>query len=582
MAWSSLGRRMVLRGLLAETPEPTGGNRRSGDGSRGELRRRQVRAGGGDEAAGVGPGLDAPLAAGGDDAEAGGVEPAAFIGSGPEADAPGDHGVAQRALGLVVGRRQIRVRDEGDDRVPVVEDFTGQVANLLLDVVAVALAAPLDAGHQALDGLCFRIAVVDPLDEPPQVTHEVTTEAGAVAVIALGERQTLADEMGQTALAAGMIAIGYVAVGHQPAQESLANQRGEFLLAAAADVIDGRRRRHRHPHPAQDAPLIPGGLVEVDDLRGLYVLDELLDHGFAGQAEFVDAALDGRRSKLEGQPVAQEFLDLAPREAEAQRQRRDESGEHRAHQAALVHMQVPPAALDLRAESDAWAGQGLMTTAAADREVDVFGRGDLKRHVAAHEFEAVVGADAPSLQVGTEAGAAGRAHRRWVLDVRAHYDRLAAPMPFRAGLFACGPAGLHLVQFASALGRGGGSLGVVSAVRATGRRLASLATPIGVVTRRRPRTGRRVLARAVGQRTRQLVQPPRQLLELLARHRREVCPLHIVQVGVESVRHARRRILFASIRKPAARLSDDDRIRLIAPVRTRGGVNGYRHGPADR
>src|SRR5271168_2199090 len=238
-------------------------------------------------------------------------------------------------------------------------------------------------------------------------------------------------------------------------------------------------------------------------------------------------------------------------------------------------MQVPPAALDLRAESDAWAGQGLMTTAAADREVDVFGRGDLKRHVAAHEFEAVVGADAPSLQVGTEAGAAGRAHRRWVLDVRAHYDRLAAPMPFRAGLFACGPAGLHLVQFASALGRGGGSLGVVSAVRATGRRLASLATPIGVVTRRRPRTGRRVLARAVGQRTRQLVQPPRQLLELLARHRREVCPLHIVQVGVESVRHARRRILFASIRKPAARLSDDDRIRLIAPVRTRGGVNGY-------
>src|SRR5271167_685020 len=165
--------------------------------------------------------------------------------------------------------------------------------------------------------------------------------------------------------------------------------------------------------------------------------------------------------------------------------------------------------------------------------------------------------------------------RRWVLDVCAHHDRLAAPMPFRAGLFACGPAGLRLVWFASALGRGGGSLGVVSAVWATGRRPTSLATPIGVVTRRRARTGRRVLDRAVGQRTRQLVQPPRQLLELLARHRREVCSLHIVQVGVESARHARRRILFASIRKPAARLSDDDRIRLIAPVRTRGGVNGY-------
>jgi hypothetical protein len=71
------------------------------------------------------------------------------------------------------------------------------------------------------------------------------------------------------------------------------------------------------------------------------------------------------------------------------------------------------------------------------------------------------------------------------------------------------------------------------------------------------------------------VQPPRQLLELLARHRREVCPLHIVEVGVESARHAKRRILFAPIRKPAARLSDNDRIRLIAPVQTRGGVNGY-------
>src|SRR5271156_1725113 len=166
MAWSWLGRRMVLRGLLAETPEPTGGNRRSGDGSRGELRRRQVRAGGGDEAAGVGPGLDAALAAGGDDAEAGGVEAAAFVRSGPEADAPGDHGVAQGALSVVVGRRQPRVEDEGDDGVPVVEDFAGQLANLRLDLVAVALATPLDAAHQPLDGLCVRaLAGVDSLDE---------------------------------------------------------------------------------------------------------------------------------------------------------------------------------------------------------------------------------------------------------------------------------------------------------------------------------------------------------------------------------------------------------------------------------
>ena len=245
-----------------------------------------------------------------------------------------------------------------DDRVPVVEDFAGQFADLLLDPVAVALAVPLDARHQPLDGRRITaLAVVDPLDEAAQVADEIATEAGARAVVAFGERQRLADEMRQTALAAGMIAIGYVAVGHQPAQESLADQRGEFLLAAAADVIDGRGRRHRHPHPAQDAPLIPGGLVEMDDIGRAHLLNELLDHGLAGQAEFVDAALDGRGSEFQAQPVGQEFLDLAPREAEAERQRRDESGEHRAHQAALAQLQIPPTPLNLRARPDAGGGR---------------------------------------------------------------------------------------------------------------------------------------------------------------------------------------------------------------------------------
>src|SRR5271167_4943694 len=79
--------------------------------------------------------VGAALSAGVDDAEAGGVEPATLVGSGSEADAPGDHGVAQRAFGLVVGRRQVRVGDERDDRVPVVEDFPRQIANLFFDVV---------------------------------------------------------------------------------------------------------------------------------------------------------------------------------------------------------------------------------------------------------------------------------------------------------------------------------------------------------------------------------------------------------------------------------------------------------------
>src|SRR5271170_433759 len=133
----------------------------------------------------------------------------------------------------------------------------------------------------------------------------------------------------------------------------------------------------------------------MKDLGRTHVPDELLDHGFAGKAEFMDAALDGRGSELQTQPVVKEFLDLAPREAEAERQCRDEGGEHRAHQAALAQLQIPPTALDLRARPDAGAGDGLVAARTAHGEVDVFGRRDLKSHFAAEEFEAVMGATLP-------------------------------------------------------------------------------------------------------------------------------------------------------------------------------------------
>src|SRR5208283_3421021 len=196
---------------------------------------------------------------------------------------------------------------------------------------------------------------MDPLDEAAKIAHEVATEAGTGAVIALRERQTLADEMGQTALPAGMVAVGVVAVGHEPTQEGLADQRGEFLLAAAADAIDDRDRCRRDPHPAQRAALIPGGLVEMDDFGRAHVLDELLDHGLAGEAEFVDAALDGCGPEFQGEPVGQEFLDLSPRETEAYQQRGDESSEHRTHQTALSHRQISSTTLDRRARADAGA-----------------------------------------------------------------------------------------------------------------------------------------------------------------------------------------------------------------------------------
>ncbi len=141
----------------------------------------------------------------------------------------------------------------------------------------VALTVPFDAVRQPLEGVRVG-SVVDPLDEAPEVADQIATEAGAAAVVALGEGQGLADEMRQAPLAAGVIAVGAIAIGDQPTQKGVADQRGEFFLAAATDAVNDRGRRHRHPHPQQSAPLIPGGLVEMDDLGRSHVLDEAFDH----------------------------------------------------------------------------------------------------------------------------------------------------------------------------------------------------------------------------------------------------------------------------------------------------------------
>src|SRR5271169_2592400 len=79
-------------------------------------------------------------------------------------------------------------------------------------------------------GVSSPLAAVDPLDQAAKIAHEIAAEAGAGVIIALGERQAVADQMRQAALAAGMIAVGAVAVGDPPAQEGLADQRGQLLL----------------------------------------------------------------------------------------------------------------------------------------------------------------------------------------------------------------------------------------------------------------------------------------------------------------------------------------------------------------
>ena len=149
------------------------------------------------------------------------------------------------------------------------------------------------------------------------------------------------------------------------------------------------------------------------------------------------------------------------------------------------------------------------------------------------------------------------------------------PTAFLAGPFAGRFGGPILVRLAGSLGRGAGSFGLAAALGAIRAPSASPVTSIGVVARRRARTGPGVLARPVGQRARQLMQPPSQVLQFLARHRRQVCPIDILQVRGESGRHARRRILFAPKRKPPTRRSNGRTPGLTTPLQRTGGVNGY-------
>src|SRR5271168_1643973 len=125
-----------------------------------------------------------------------------------------------------------------------------------------------------------------------------------------------------------------------------------------------------------------------------------------------------------------------------------------------------------------------------------FDRGEhpLKSHFAAGEFEAVVRADASALQVRPQGALAGGADDRRVRDFRAHDDRLGAPEPFRAGLFAGGLGGLLLASFAGVLGRGGGWR--CAAVPIGRGRFSSLAPPIRIVARHGS-TSRRPPARIV-------------------------------------------------------------------------------------
>ncbi len=57
----------------------------------------------------------------------------------------------EHAFGIIVGGQLVRIGDEGNYRDPVIEDFVGQPAYRGIDLMAIALAVPLDVRGQALD-----------------------------------------------------------------------------------------------------------------------------------------------------------------------------------------------------------------------------------------------------------------------------------------------------------------------------------------------------------------------------------------------------------------------------------------------
>ncbi len=204
--------------------------------------------------------------------------------------------MAQSAFGVIVRRRQVRMSDEGDHRLPVVEDLSREIAYLFLDLMLIDLAVPLDAHEQALDGVII-MTVFDPLDQSSQIANQIVAKATARTVITARECKRFADDVhicqrrhnAQNAIG-GTDDRGRPRSHRSPAhQKSFADQGYELILGAPTDPIDDCARSHRHPQPHQNSRLVPGGFVNMDDLDCVHLLEELLDHSFADQAKFMDS-----------------------------------------------------------------------------------------------------------------------------------------------------------------------------------------------------------------------------------------------------------------------------------------------------
>ena len=209
------------------------------------------------------------------------------------------------------------VGDEGDDGAPVVEDFTGEGADFLGLVIAVELAGPFQAGLDRVeDGMVLVLG--DGLDQAAQFADQPLSEADAIGMEATSQGDPLADQVRQAPLTAGVVAVGALTIGDQPAEDSIAEQVTDFLVAAAADMEDGGGGAQHHPQPAPEHALPPGGLIGVDDAGGPHLFEQILDDRFAGDPDLAQAAVEGAHRQRHAKPSQEELTDasaglMAPR-----------------------------------------------------------------------------------------------------------------------------------------------------------------------------------------------------------------------------------------------------------------------------
>ena len=94
-----------------------------------------------------------------------------------------------------------------------------------------------------------------------------------LGIDSLAEGESLANQMGQAALAVVIPAVSSLAIGDQPADKGGRDHLQKSFLGARADEENDTDGAQRHPEPAQSSRLIPGGFIEMQQLSGLQLLD---------------------------------------------------------------------------------------------------------------------------------------------------------------------------------------------------------------------------------------------------------------------------------------------------------------------